>query len=325
MEISLGLAPRSSAVAHAERAEALGFARVWLFDSPALFADVWMTLALIAGRTRRIGLGPAVLGPHLRHPVAQASAIATLEGMAPGRVAAAFGTGLTSRRALGQRPLRWVEVARHLSQVRALLRGESATLDGAPTRLMHLPGYAPPRPIDVPLLLAADGPRGRAAALELADGIVCTRPRPDFARCAVLAVGTVLGENEPADSERALIPGRIWSALRYHAAFEHDPTSVDDLPGGAAWRRDLERHPTAERHLHTHVGHLAELNQRDAAHVEPRRSRSVLTGTAAELRRRLSELGEAGATELIWAPLGDSIERELEEFAAATHLAAGVP
>jgi 5,10-methylenetetrahydromethanopterin reductase len=321
VQISLGLAPAPATVAHAARAEALGFARVWLFDSPALYADVWMTLARIADRTQRIGLGPAVLGAQLRHPMVQASALATLEELAPGRVAAAFGTGLTSRHALGQRPLRWAEVARCVRQVRALLAGDTVEIDGAPARLLQLPGYAPPRPIAVPLLLATDGPRGRELAREIADGIVCTRPEPGLDRCAVLAVGTVLDEGEPADSARALLPARIWSALRYHAAYERDPASVDALPGGPAWRRDLERHPAAERHLHTHVGHLVALNERDAAHVQPRRSRSVLTGTAAELRARLAELEAAGASELIWAPLGDSIERELEAFAEATRLA----
>ena len=325
MEISVGLAPRADAVAHAARAEQLGFARVWLFDSPALFADVWMTLALIAARTQHIGVGPAVLGSHLRHPVAQASAIATLEAMAPGRVAAAFGTGLTSRLALGKRPLRWSEVALRLRQVRALLGGETVEVDGAAARLMHLPGYAPPRPIRVPLLLAADGPRGRGVAGDLADGLVCTRPRPGFGRCAVLAVGTVLGEGEPPDAERALLPARIWSALRYHATFERDPAAVDDLPRGAAWRRELEDGAPGERHLELHVGHLAALNERDARYVEPLRSRSVLTGSATELRARLGELEEAGATELIWVPLGEAIERELETFAAAVHLPVRAP
>jgi len=47
----------------------------------------------------------------------------------------------------------------------------------------------------------------------------------------------------------------------------------------------------------------------------------VLTGSASELRERLAELEAAGATELIWAPLGDSIERELETFAEAADLA----
>jgi 5,10-methylenetetrahydromethanopterin reductase len=50
-------------------------------------------LARIAERTQRIGIDLAVLIPSYRHPVAQASAIATLEHIAPGRVMVAFGTG----------------------------------------------------------------------------------------------------------------------------------------------------------------------------------------------------------------------------------------
>ena len=35
----------------------------WLYDTPALCCDVWMSLAMAAERTSRIGLGPAVLVP----------------------------------------------------------------------------------------------------------------------------------------------------------------------------------------------------------------------------------------------------------------------
>ena len=35
---------------HARRAEALGYRRVWLYDSPALYPDVWVELARVADR-----------------------------------------------------------------------------------------------------------------------------------------------------------------------------------------------------------------------------------------------------------------------------------
>ena len=60
-----------------------------------------MTLALAAQRTERIGLGPGVLVPSLRHPMVNAAATATLCALAPGRVAVSFGTGFTGRRAMG--------------------------------------------------------------------------------------------------------------------------------------------------------------------------------------------------------------------------------
>ena len=63
---------------HARIAEELGYERAWFYDSPALYPDVWVQLCRAAERTKKISLGPGVLVPHLRHPMANAAAIATL-------------------------------------------------------------------------------------------------------------------------------------------------------------------------------------------------------------------------------------------------------
>ena len=86
--------------------------------------DVWMMLALAATRTERIGLGPGVLVPSLRHPMVNASGAAALSALAPGRVAVAFGTGFSGARAMGAnlmdpRPRRAV-IAAGLAQGRRL-------------------------------------------------------------------------------------------------------------------------------------------------------------------------------------------------------------
>ncbi len=72
-------------------AEELGYDRAWVYDTPQQSPDVWMTLALAAQCTERIGLGPGVLVPSLRHPMVNAAATATLCALAPGRVAVSFG------------------------------------------------------------------------------------------------------------------------------------------------------------------------------------------------------------------------------------------
>ena len=64
-----------------------------------------MTLALAAQRTERIGVGPGVLVPSLRHPMVNAAATAALAAPAPGRVGVAFGTGSSGRRAMGYRAI----------------------------------------------------------------------------------------------------------------------------------------------------------------------------------------------------------------------------
>jgi 5,10-methylenetetrahydromethanopterin reductase len=102
MDISCAFATSSDTPARVELAETLGYRRAWLYDSPALLPDVWMILSRCAERTSRIGIGPGVLVPSLRHPMVNAAAIAELVNQVPGRVAVAIGSGFTGRMALGQ-------------------------------------------------------------------------------------------------------------------------------------------------------------------------------------------------------------------------------
>src|SRR5436853_1213593 len=125
MKISCAFHSGPDAVDYIVEAEQLGYERAWLYDTPALNGDIWMIAALAAARTSRIGLGPAVIVPNLRHPLTQASAIATLEQLAPGRAVAAIGTGFTGRMAMGKKPLTWTYTRRYIEQVRALLRGDT--------------------------------------------------------------------------------------------------------------------------------------------------------------------------------------------------------
>src|SRR5213595_2949651 len=91
------LPPGPRTVEYALLAENLGFRAVWCPEVPAFGPDIWVTLARIAEKTKRIKFGPAVLIPSYRHPMTQASAIATVEQMAPGRLQVGFGTGFTGR------------------------------------------------------------------------------------------------------------------------------------------------------------------------------------------------------------------------------------
>ena len=71
------LPPGPRTAEYALLAEDLGFRAVWCPEVPAFGHDIWVTLARIAEKTNRIKFGPAVLIPSYRHPMAQASAIAT--------------------------------------------------------------------------------------------------------------------------------------------------------------------------------------------------------------------------------------------------------
>src|SRR3954467_7540125 len=108
MDISYATPATLDSPEHVALAEELGYRRAWFYDTPQQSPDVWMMMALAAERTARIGLGPGVLVPPRPHPMVNAAATAALEALAPGRVAIAFGTGFTGRRAMGiPRAIKW--------------------------------------------------------------------------------------------------------------------------------------------------------------------------------------------------------------------------
>jgi 5,10-methylenetetrahydromethanopterin reductase len=316
VEISCGFAPSVGAVDHIVAAEQLGYERAWLFDSPALYPDIWMIAALAALRTERIGLGPAVLVPNLRHPLTQASAIATLEQLAPGRAVAAIGTGFTGRMAMGQKPLTWASTRRYIEQLRALLRGEQVEVDGAVVQMLHADELAPKRPIATPIVVAANGPKGIAVARELGDGVMTIGGgEPSFDWCSALLMGTVLDDGEDAGSDRALAAAGPALTVVFHAMYEGDPASVDGLPGGAEWRARLETIPAPQRHLAVHEDHLVRVTERDRPLLNGDLLRAFSwTGDASELRERLDALEATGVTEVLYAPMGPDVPRELRAF-----------
>ena len=319
MEFSCAFATSMDTPEHVALAERLGYRRAWLYDSPALYPDVWMTLALAAERTDTIGLGPAVLVPSLRHPMVNAAATATLAAAAPGRVAVAIGSGFTGRMVLGQRPMRWADVAAYVRALRGLLRGEEVEWEGHALRMLHPRRFGAPRPIDVPILIGASGPKGLAVAAELGDGVfsggvpqACDAPWH-----ALLAFGTVLDEGEAPTSPRAVAAGGPGLVVALHGTYEWSGEAVDGFPGGKAWRAAVEETPEPSRHLAVHEGHLVELNDRDRVAIDelaPLMTSFGLSGTAGEVRAKVEGFAAAGVTEVAYQPAGPDIERELRAF-----------
>jgi 5,10-methylenetetrahydromethanopterin reductase len=138
---------------------------------------------------------------------------------------------------------------------------------------------------------------------------------PTFDWCSVLAFGTVLEEGESAGSERALAAAGPALTVVYHAMYEGDPASVDGLPGGVEWRKRLEEIPAAERHLAVHEDHLVRVTERDRPLLDGDLLQAFTwTGPAAEVRVRIDALAATGATEILYAPMGPDVPRELRAF-----------
>ncbi len=324
MKLSCALVTNVESPALVAEAERLGYHRAWLYDSPAITSDVWMALALAAERTSTIGLGPGVLVPSLRHPMTNAAAIATLAALAPGRVAVAVGSGFTGRYTLGKRPLKWAVVEEYVTALRALLRGETVQWDGAQVRMLHTDGFVADHPVDVEVLIGADGPKGTAVAERVGDGVFAAGvPNPAAAGrpYSLLQFGTVLHAEDDLHAEEVIARAGHGLAVVFHALYERNGAeAVAALPGGAEWVAAIDAIPQAERHLVTHEGHLVRLTAVDeqavalAADLLPQ---FTFTGTAAQLRERAAEYEAGGVTELVYQPAGPDVVGELARMAAA--------
>ncbi|MGH2883182.1 MAG: LLM class flavin-dependent oxidoreductase [Solirubrobacteraceae bacterium] len=321
MKISCASPTTMESPDHVALAEELGYDRAWLYDTPQQSPDVWMMLALAAERTERIGLGPGVLVPSLRHPMVNAAATAALVALAPDRVAVAFGTGFSGRRAMGYRAIPWAYMDAYIRAYRGLLRGETVEWEGARMRMLHPPGHGAPRPVEVPVLISALGPKGADVARELADALYATLVLPDFAKefsdVSYLFWGTVLDDGEDPGSERVRAAGGPGLALAYHGAYEFN-TPLSELPGGAEWQAVVERTAPSERHLAVHMQHCVGLNEADQAAWDAgghaMLEQATVSGTADRVAARLGELAAGGVTELVFQPCGPDIPRELETF-----------
>ncbi len=117
------------------RAEELGFSHAWFFDTQMLNADPFVAMAAAAMKTTRIKLGTGVLIPSNRIAPVAATAFASLNKLAPGRIVFGVSTGFTGRRTMGLGAVKLADMEEYIRIVQALWRGETVeiTLEGKRT------------------------------------------------------------------------------------------------------------------------------------------------------------------------------------------------
>src|SRR5881227_1598438 len=182
----MGYAPPGTSplqlVALAEEAERLGFDSAWAAE--AWGTDAATVLAWTGARTSRIGLGSSIMQIAARTPAATAMTAATLDLLSGGRLLLGLGTsgpqvvegwhGQPWGKPLGKTreyvdtvraALRREVLEHHGEHYRIPWDGPGATGLGKPLKLMLRPLRA-----EIPIYLAALGPRNVALAAEIADG-----------------------------------------------------------------------------------------------------------------------------------------------------------
>ena len=161
-----GTAPMPELMTLIKSIEAAGFDGAGILDSQMLARDTFVILGQAASNTSRLTLFPAVTNPITRHASVLAGATQTVEEIAPGRVKFIVGSGYTSASTIGRKPATLAEMRACITTVRALLEGKTVDWNGTPGRL----GCALGR--NIPVLMAASGPKAIELAAEVADGVL---------------------------------------------------------------------------------------------------------------------------------------------------------
>jgi 5,10-methylenetetrahydromethanopterin reductase len=154
------------------RVEELGYARLWVPDE-RFTRDMGVELTLAAAATERIAIGTAVTNPYTRHPVVLAALMASIDEIANGRLTVGISAGSSGFGSLGLKRVRAYRRVREAVEIlRRLWRGETLTLDGAVFALDRAAlDFASPRP-ELPVWIAARGPRLLQLAGETANGVI---------------------------------------------------------------------------------------------------------------------------------------------------------
>src|SRR3954470_16178959 len=247
MEFGIGIPTSGESWKVAQRAEELGFTHAWFYDTQMLVGDPFVAMGAAAAHTRRIRLGTGVLVPTNRIPAVTASAFATLNGMAPGRIDFGVGTGFSARRAMGLGAMKMADMEEYIRVVYALLAGETVEtpIEGKRRKIRFLNPeiwlFNMKDPI--PLHISAYGPKSQALTAKLNANWKCFIQDVDGALSALDGMkqawegagheaddlyatawvcGCVLRPGEAADSERAMAQAGPRAATLLHRAADAD-------------------------------------------------------------------------------------------------------
>lgn len=333
MRFAIALPTDSDSWRLVRRAEELGFHRAWFYDTQMLSADPFVAMAAAAVKTTTIRLATGVLIPSNRIAPVAANAFASLNKLAPGRIDFGIGTGFTGRRAMGLGSVKLADMEEYIRVVRGLLADETveAEIEGK-KRLIRLlnPELGLINTRDqVPLYIAATGPRARALTAKLGAGWINTagdvagaaagigemaglwrdagRQRAEL-DAVVLTGGAILRPGEGFDSDRVLAQAGPRAAMLLHRAADQvlggfppmatmPPALADTIAAYVETARGFR--PQGAPYLENHRGHLMFVKPEERRFVTPDLIRATtITGSESEIEAAIAGLAAAGYTEI---------------------------
>jgi 5,10-methylenetetrahydromethanopterin reductase len=328
MDFGINLATAADSWRVVRRAEELGYARAWFYDTQLLNADVFVAMGAAAVQTSKIRLATGVLIPSNRIAPVAASALASLNALAPGRIDFGISTGFTARRTMGLGPVKLGEMKEYIRIVQGLLAGEMLewTFEGKRRKIRFLsPELGVVNMKDpMPLHVSALGPRARALTAELGAHWINATGNLGHAKATlaemqgawraagiepaarvatVFTGGSVVGDGEAFDSARVKAQAGPHATIALHNLVEVEQFGNMGRSVPPHLTPLLERYreiyrkyePGDARYLANHRGHLMVLRPEEHEVCTADLIRTLtFSGTKPELQDRIRELRAAG-------------------------------
>jgi len=299
-------------------ADDLGYGEIWMTEGAG--RDSLTQLTSVAMATRRIVVGTGILPVFSRTPLITAMSAAGLAEVSGGRFILGLGVGNgpaveNSHGVPFRRPLAHLEEA--VTIIQGLLRGEEVTLRGKVFNVERATlGDAAPK-TQVPVYLAALGPRALKMAGALADGVLLSWTASSYLKQAIRLV-----------REGAEAAGRDASAVAI-SGYVRVAVTDDRAAGKGSLRRQMAHYLGSSfyREFFRSTGFGQEMEGVESGDrsgeeaIGPRMEEELgIVGDAEECRAALDELRALGLDKPVVAPLPlgdlkDSYRRTLTALA----------
>ncbi|WP_031465671.1 TIGR03842 family LLM class F420-dependent oxidoreductase [Sciscionella sediminilitoris] len=311
--------PASTVVELMRVAEDNGFGYGWTFDSCVLWQEPFVIYSSILAATSELIVGPMVTNPITRDWSVTASLFATLNDMYGNRTVCGIGRGDSAQRVIGRKPVTLAMLGESIGVIRDLAEGREIERDGTKVRLPWV------RDGQLPVWMAAYGPKALRMVGELADGFILQTADPDIARWTI---GSVRAAAEQAGRDPAEVRMCVAAPAYVGTDLAHQREQLRWFGGmvGNHVADLVERYgdegpvPKAltdyiagrEGYDYTHHGRAG--NPDTEFVPDEIVDRFCLTGPASAHRDRLAELAELGVDQFALYLMHDQRERTLAAY-----------
>jgi 5,10-methylenetetrahydromethanopterin reductase len=316
--------PLQDAIGYVQYAEKRGFEAVWQAES-RLVRDAIVPMAAFAATTSRIKIGSGVINNWTRNAAVIAATFLTLDDLAPDRILLGIGAwwdplaakvGIKREKPLLAMRETVVTVRDLLARKRVTYHGEFVNLDDIELDVVH--GRKEPR--NVPIYIGATGPQMMALTGEIADGVVLNylvSPRYNLGAIEQLEIGakkagrsideidrpqlvvcSVDNDRKKAlDGARKLVTQYLGQQPHIMKASGVSQDLLDEIGQVLTWPATEEQIEEAMRLVPDDVVQMI-----------------TASGTPDEVRAKVREYVQHGATCPILYPLGPDVHLMIDTF-----------